>query len=137
MYKITIKGPAGKTNASDLSILDGMDCQECFSDYLFDHREVEEGHKSLIRKGVKSGYMRFRYNREDKKLYVEVKYTSKEKLDDVELKSLIEYTQGQMSDGIGENFEQEPVGYEDDGQEIFLSPWFRGQKLEATQTEVK
>lgn len=132
MYKITIKGPAGKTNASDLSKLDGIDCQECFSDYLFSDRDQD---KSLIDKGIESGYMEFEYNKNDGKLYVVVKYLSKEKLDDNEAKALIEYTQGQMSDGIGENFEQEPVMYEDD-EEIFISPWFRGQKLEVTQTEL-
>ncbi len=132
MYKITLKGPAGKTNASDLSKLNGIDCQECFSEYFYPE---DNDLKSLIEKGVTSGYMEFEYDVNDGKLYVVVNYKSKEKLDDNETKALIEYTQGQMSDGIGENFEQEPVMYEDD-EEIFISPWFRGQKLEVTQTEV-
>jgi len=58
--------------------------------------------------------------------------TSKELLNDEEVEILKNYTQGQLSDGIGEGFEQFPVMYDND-KEIFLSPWFRCQ--EVTQEE--
>lgn len=139
MYKIKLRGPAGEIridpnwdkvdNDFDKSILDGIDCQECFTDYLW-----EEEHGSLIKKGISHGYMNFSYDRKEDRLYVEVDYKSKLELTPRDLEILIRYTQGQMSDGIGENFEQEPVRYTDDGKGIYISPWFRGQKLVATQT---
>ncbi len=145
MYKIKISGPAGRVcidpdfekvdNDFDLSTLDGVECQECFSDYIFDNRKGEEEHTSILQKGIRRGYMEFSYNKEENKLYVEVNYESNEKLTPRDLEVLIKYTQGQMSDGIGENFEQEPVRYKD-GLGIYISPWFYGQKLVATQTEV-
>ncbi len=49
-----------------------------------------------------------------------------------ELEILPDYTQGQWSDGIGEGFEQSPCA-EENGEEIFVSPWFRGQKAVAIQ----
>lgn len=127
MYEIVISGLSGPTNAGDLSRLDGVDCQECFSDYF--GREQS----NLMNKGVKRGYMKFKLK--DGVLYVEVKYTSNEELDLDDLDCLVKYTQGQLSDGIGEGFEQEPVMYDGD-REIFISPWFRGQKLEVIQTEI-
>ena len=136
MYQIIVKGPAGSSNIDDRSKLNGIDCQDEFSEYF--HREWNIGGKKdvnqqpLIDKGVKGGYMDFRFEKGN--LYVYVEYTSRELLNDDEIEILKNYTQGQMSDGIGEGFEQYPVK-EVDGEEIFLSPWFNGQKLTVTQKE--
>lgn len=44
------------------------------------------------------------------------------------LEELKDYTQGQWSDGIGEGFEQ--FSYKEiDGEEIYISPWYHGQKI--------
>jgi hypothetical protein len=139
MYKITLKGLAGnavRTNndgegyeeltGSDLSIVDGIDCQEEFSEYFDDDDE-----QPLIAKGVENGYMRFVV--EDDKLYVVVEYDSHEELTEEEIEILIEYTQGQLSDGIGEGFEQNPCTCDEDDNEILVSPWYYGQHLNATQ----
>jgi hypothetical protein len=75
--------------------------------------------------------MDFRF--ENDKLWTYVVYSTKEVLAADELTRLGEYTQGQLSDGIGEGFEQFPCDYESDGAEVYLSPWYHGQKLEIKQ----
>lgn len=52
-----------------------------------------------------------------------------------EMDILIDYTQGQLSDGIGEGFEQTPCAVIN-GEEIYLSPWYRGQILFGTQENI-
>ena len=131
MYKIILKGLAGKTNALNKSILHGIRCEDNFGDYLNGGRF---GQQQLINKGVKNGYMSFKY--EDGKLYVIVNWKSKEKLDENDIQVLIRYTQGQMSDGIGEGFEQFPCTY-DGNEAIYVSPWYHGQILYATQKEIE
>lgn len=137
MYKIELSGNAGATNARDREQLDGIDCQDEFSEYF----GAEED--SLRAKGVENGYMRFQMI--EGELKVIVNYDSAELLTPEEVDLLIDYTQGQMSDGIGEGFEQFPCcegPCEDDNDEdaeegeIFVSPWYHGQVLTVTQTEV-
>jgi hypothetical protein len=138
MYRIIVKGPAGESNIDDRIKLNGIDCQDEFSEYF--HQEWNVGGKKdvnqqpLIDKGVTGGYMTFEYK--DGTLYTVVEYESDKKLDEDEIEILKDYTQGQLSDGIGEGFEQSPC-MEIKGKEIFLSPWFRGQKLKVEQIEVK
>ncbi len=142
MIEIVIKGKAGNAwsqksdseeeNYKDiigeeLKVFNDIDCQDEFTEYFGDDEEL------LLSKGVKSGYMSFKF--EDNKLNVIVKYTSKEFLTEEELEILKEYTSGQISDGIGEGFEQQPCVYKND-TEYYISPWFRGQILETTQKEI-
>jgi len=165
-YRIVIKGLAGGSNAADRSTLDGIDCQDDFAEYFHTSYTIAgkeyPNEQCLIDKGVRSGYMRFKYienrnidnfdnwvnfndndpygeevqgEQEETGLYVIVTYRSREKLTEEELEILKDYTKGQMSDGIGEGFEQYPVKYEGD-KEIYLSPWYFGQELTVTQTEV-
>ena len=75
--------------------------------------------------------MDFRF--QEDKLWTYTVYSTKEVLTEAELKRLGEYTQGQWSDGIGEVFEQSPCDHEPDGAEVYLSPWYHGQKLEIKQ----
>jgi hypothetical protein len=132
--KITIEGLAGSANIEDRSLLDGIDCQDCFSEYF--HRAHnyggirKENEQPLIDKGVNGGYMRFRFV--DGQLYVIVTYIADEPLTEKEMDILIDYTRGQLSDGIGEGFEQHSC-IEIEDEEIYLSPWYRGQILTGKQ----
>lgn len=62
--KITLKGLAA-ANIEDRRLLDGIDCQDDFSEYFRGAYDfggiVEENQQSLIDKGVKDGYMYFKY----------------------------------------------------------------------------
>ena len=119
MKTITYKAKAGEHNATDINILDGIDCQDEFSEYI-DEDDTFYGK-------VENGYMSFIV--EDSVLYTITKYDVIEDLTDDEIEQLKDYTQGQWSDGIGEGFEQFPC-VEENGNEIFVSPWYRGQTVE-------
>jgi hypothetical protein len=136
MYEITVKGEA-KTAYPNLRELDGVDCQDCFSEY-FDETTWSED--------VTGGYLRFKY--EDGKLWSITEYDSSRLLSQDELFDLQEYTQGQWSDGIGEGFEQQPcfeadewidpdLGEDDPQTEVYISPWFYNQQITIFQTEQK
>lgn len=127
MYKITVKGEA-KTDYSNPQELDGIDCQDEFTEYF------GEDEQNLIDKGVKSGYMDFKFK--DGKLWTVTTYSCNNKLTDIELEELKEYTTGQWSDGIGEGFEQNSCFEDEDGEEVFISPWFHGQVVSITQEEL-
>ena len=119
MKKITIKALSGEHNANDVNCLNGIDCQDDFVEYM----DQEFAHKLI------AGYMSFKV--EDGSLYTLTEYevSDGEILTEDELNELASYTQGQWSDGIGEGFEQYPCA-EEGGEEIFVSPWYRKQKLE-------
>lgn len=127
MGQIVIKAKAGSVYVDggghiDKSELHGIDCQDEFVEYMDDD----------YRRKLSCGYMDFRY--ENGELYTYTVYSTKEELTEEELESLIDYTQGQWSDGIGEGFEQFPCMYTDDDKEVSVSPWFHGQVATATQT---
>jgi hypothetical protein len=69
-------------------------------------------------------------------LYTVVEYESREILNNEDIEVLKKYTQGQLSDGIGEGFEQQPVMHEGD-KKIYVSPWYMGQKLKVEQIEIE
>lgn len=117
MTKVTIKALSGETNAKDLKILDGIKCGHDFVEYLDEDFAAK----------LESGYMSFKL--ENGKLYTLTEYAVKEPLTQEELDKLAKYTQGQWSDGIGESFEQFGCA-EENGEEVFVSPWYRDQKLE-------
>jgi hypothetical protein len=121
MYKITITGLA-QTDYQNLKELDGIDCQDCFSDYF---------HQSSYKDSVSGGYMRFKYDLG--KLWTITEYLSTRDLNTSELKELADYTQGQWSDGIGEGFEQHPVMEDEEGNDVYISPWGFEQQLNITQ----
>ncbi len=132
MWKITIKGEAS-TDYVDLKKLDGIDCQDEFSEYFDDDFSFKDD--------VTNGYMFFKF--EDNKLMTYTIYDSNRKLSQEELYELGEYTQGQWSDGIGEGFEQNPCYFDknytdEDGNkgEVYISPWQMGQELEIVQEEL-
>lgn len=125
MYEVIIKGEA-KTDYPNLKELDGVSCEDCFSEYF----DGDESYKE----DVSGGYMDFRYK--DGKLYTYTTYQSKRLLTKVEEAKLIDYTTGQWSDGIGEGFEQSPCYYGDDEEEVFISPWHRKQEAICIQKEI-
>lgn len=107
MYKITLTAEAS-TDFSNPKELDGIDCQDCFCDYMDD---------SDWEKQLSGGYMRFEYILD--RLFVITEYESERLLSKDESHDLIEYTQGQWSDGIGEGFEQFPC-IEINGEEAYI-----------------
>lgn len=137
MYKITIKGEAQASCIDEddneievnLKDLNGIDCQDEFTEYFGEEQQ------SLIDKGVQNGYLQFEFK--DGKLWSVNTYNSEQKLTKKELDILVDYTQGQWSDGIGEGFEQNECAHDSNENEIFVSPWFHGQKIEVSQEEVK
>jgi len=126
MITILIKGKAATDFDGDFTKLDGIDCQDCFSDYFSDELE-----KISASKGLAGGYTEFKCM--DSELWTHTKYTSNKILTDDEIKLLAEYTQGQWSDGVGEGFEQEPCA-EIDNKEVYISMWCPGQTLMIEQT---
>ncbi len=125
MFKIIVKGEA-KTDYKNISELSGIDCQDNFAEYFDRGVSYEDA--------IEDGYMHFTV--EDGKLMTITEYTSKRRLSGIELENLKEYTQGQWSDGIGEGFEQNECMIDDDGEEVFISPWFSGQVIQVTQEEI-
>ena len=131
-YDITVKGLAKATFwvgddevdclDEEINELDGLDCDEFLSEYFYDVSA------SSVLSG---GWMHFKY--ESGELFTYTVYESNRELSQVELDELAKYTQGQWSDGIGENFEQQPQFLENSNKEIFVSAWYRGQKLETYQ----
>jgi len=128
MFKIIIKGEA-TTNAHHIEDLNHVECQEEFSQYL-----KESQHAALLNKGVHRGYMSFGV--ENGHLYTYTTYQSQHELTKEELELLGKFTQGQWSDGIGENFEQEPCRIID-GDEVYIQPHHEGQEITITQTKIK
>lgn len=126
-YLITIKGES-KTSYKNLRKLDGIDCQDTFSEYFDDDFTFKDN--------VKGGYMYFKYDSDLDKLFTITVYNSDRELSKEELDILEDYTTGQWSDGIGEGFEQEPILFDDD-DEIYISPWFPGQETIVTQQKIE
>ena len=130
---VVIKGEA-KCDYPNLVELHGISCEEDFTEY-FDS-------DFTFKDKIDSGYMSFSY--ENGKLFTLTVYNCNCKLTEEELLILEEYTQGQWSDGIGEGFEQRPAAYVDDylnsdGEittEVYISPWFFGQKINTIQKEL-
>ena len=124
MYKITIKGVA-ESDFHDLAQLDGIDCHDEFCEYM-------DNNDCSASDALSNGYLKFEYD--GKNLISVNTYESTRELTKDELHDLGEYTQGQWSDGIGEGFEQFPC-IVIDGEEVYISPWYGGQKLTITQNK--
>ena len=125
MYKITIKGEAS-TDYKWLSELNGVDCQDDFAEYFDSDFSFKDD--------IESGYMYFSF--ENEKLWTITEYFSNRELYNEELEILSDYTQGQWSDGIGEGFEQEPCFYDDNDEEVYISPCSTNQEVEIIQISI-
>jgi hypothetical protein len=89
------------TDAETLRRLDGLTYDdEVFTDYLGGPPE-EDVLAAALHKG---GMLRFSYTEGHDLLAVVTEYDAKRRLTESELRLLIDYTVGQWSDGIGENF---------------------------------
>ena len=78
---------------------------ELFSDYFADaNLDV-----ALVDAIAPSGKLRFDYDGESIVLRVSTEYQTRRLLTQPEIESLVEYTKGQWSDGIGENWASESV----------------------------
>jgi hypothetical protein len=123
MYKVIVKGEACASNedgvdykGESLKKFDGIDCQDCFTDYM-------DSGRVTAKDVLSGGYLNFKY--ENGKLWSITEYQSTRVLTDQELEEVKSYTQGQWSDGIGEGFEQFPCNSDED----YISPWFGGQEI--------
>ena len=116
--KINILGTTGDYNCTN-TFAEGVEDDTDFVEYLDDpfSAKLEDGYMSFVTlKGI---------------LHTKTQYRVKEGefLTDEEISRLMSYTQGQWSDGIGESFEQFSLGENDEGDEIYISPWHHGQKI--------
>lgn len=73
-----------------------------------------------------SGYMTFEAKGKD--IITVTTYKAKRFLTLEEQEELMDYTQGQWADGVGEGYEQIPCCIVD-SVEIYLSPWYKGQTI--------
>lgn len=97
---------------------------EYFSEYI-------DNYYGSVHDAVSGGDMKFSYEKGE--LYVTTTYTLLRDITKEEQKQLVEYTQGQWSDGIGEGFEQQPSIFEE--EDLYVSPWWYGQKATCTIVE--
>lgn len=121
--KIRIIGETGEHNPDYISLFDGYEYSDSdFTDYLTDELEY-----LVTVKGLREGYMSFEVI--NGVLHTVTTYQYNAELHPSEIEELKEYTQGQWSDGIGEGFEQFSYFQTEDGEELFVSPWYFGQTL--------
>jgi len=118
MARIIIRGSAavfsGNEQVTDPDILRSLDGlmydDERFTDYL-GGPPGEDLIAAVLEPG---GVIRFCYREGDEQLMATTEYWSRRPLNEEELRILVEYTMGQWSDGIGENwacFSEERCGY--------------------------
>ncbi len=133
MFTITISGPVVVTDdATDKPITDAKRLQTF--DGLSSGRETcsKYHHGELADLELKGGAVKLVFDSTKKKLRVVSEFTSSRKLTKEELRALVDDTQGQWSDGIGEGCFDSVM----DKRKVFidLSP-DSGGKVKATQTD--
>lgn len=131
-YKITIKCKTGEITANDTH-----------TDEFFPLKYIPDGvenikddiefskYNSLNTSG---GYIQFKSI--DNVLYTIVEFYSEKKLTPTEIGMLVKETSGQLSDGIGEGFAQQPCLTLEDRIDVYIDPWYYGSKFTAKQEEV-
>lgn len=129
MYKITVKGLVKDYDPNYIFEILAASCHDNFVEY-FDG-ELE---KLAAKKSITDGYMEFKMI--NGLLHTVTTYNSEQELTQAELELLKDYTEGQWSDGIGEGFEQEPIAYDEEDNEIYVSPWHYGQEVTIEQIEI-
>jgi hypothetical protein len=91
---------------NDPTVLCSLDGVEYLDEVFSDHFDESGNEKALVKAGVGGGKMSFRFNSMRKQLEVVTEYELDRKLTAEEIEQLADYTAGQWSDGIGENFNQ-------------------------------
>jgi len=76
-------------------------------------------------------YLRFEYNKRTKQLETVTTYDLTGSPSDDMIKEVMDWTQGQWSDGIGENYEQQ-VAKVIGGVSFYINPWHARQEPKAT-----
>jgi hypothetical protein len=90
------------TDSAVLRTLDGLKyTDETFSDYLSDDAD-----KTLSKMGISGGHLAYSFDSKTNLLYVVTEYQLDHNLFLSEIELLKDYTAGQWSDGVGENFHQ-------------------------------
>lgn len=108
MIRIVIRGAAAvfrdDVQTTDHDILESLDGLvydgERFTDYFSEFGDEGELAAAL----EPGGFIRFGYSKGDELLTATTEYKSRRLLTEAELRLLVEYTLGQWSDGIGENW---------------------------------
>lgn len=125
-YVIGIRGMAKVINEEGVEVdgeaikdLDGESCEEDFADWF------DEGSGLDF---INCGFLEFEYV--DGKLYSITTYESSREPTESELQTLIDYTVGQWSDGIGEGFEQGTI------KGLAISAWREGQEIDVSVKEM-
>ena len=122
---LEIVGNAGRCTDQNNNLIDSYLVEDAVC-----HDEFVEYMDEPLKSKLNSGYLSFRMK--EGTLQSVVTYKLDEELTKIELQELIEYTSGQLSDGIGEGFEQHPcIEFEEEGEcvEYYLSPWYENQQL--------
>jgi len=78
------------------------DEDDCFGFWLID----EPDESPIKNVGISRGYLSFTFNEPSGELIASVEYQLERALTELEIEKLVEYTSGQCSDGIGDNFMQ-------------------------------
>ncbi len=94
----------GETSPQLLASLDGLSSDEKFSDYLID--EIDP---LLVNLPVSGGCLTLLFDAASSQLFALISYGTQRRLVSEEVKTLVQYTLGQLSDGIGENFVQDHI----------------------------
>lgn len=108
MFHIVIRGAAAVFREDDIQVTDpnvlrslrDVVCEEVFTDYLGGPPEEDAIAGSLERGGI----IQFGYDEGNDVLTATTAYRSRRRLTENELRLLVDYTMGQWSDGIGENW---------------------------------
>ena len=117
------------TDPIHLRKLAGVSCDIDFAEYFPVFTEWASKYES--------GYMSFEYSEtRGLRTVVTYEYTGSELPDAEEVYKLVEYTSGQLSDGIGESWEQEICAYLGDTG-VFISPWLLSNQIHMVYIDSK
>jgi hypothetical protein len=100
--------------------LHGVASDECFSEYI-----IDSAYDGLKRIAIEGGTLTIEYDAEFHRLWSIISYTVPRRLNEQEEAALVDYTIGQLLDGIGDNLAQE----HDRKTGIFLIPAHNSDEL--------
>ncbi|MCX7207744.1 MAG: hypothetical protein NT086_17545 [Proteobacteria bacterium] len=94
-------------DAEKIKSIDGYTYIDDEEDDCFGFWLIDENDNSPIKNiGISGGYLHFSFNEKLNRLEVLVEYELNNELSEAQIDCLLEYTIGQCTDGIGENFSQ-------------------------------
>lgn len=133
--KVRIAGTVEVRNDEDYELVTDASIIKGFAGYKYTEEEAADyigdgaGEEVYHAIGLKGGFIELQFDDAAKELWVITEYDSPRKLIDNEVRFLVEYTQGQWSDGMGENME---IPYADENG---LRPecYYKDQTIRVTQ----